>query len=141
MLIMPFSFGWGLPPLGFAAGPAGAQRLVDLLGQLALGPDVEGLVDRLVRHPHLRIVREVPFQPSRDLLGTVPLGQAFHDLGEQSTARHQLGRPAGPTPVLVDPVLGDHRPIPARPSGRPRASSRVIVDRDRPNKSAILAGA
>jgi len=71
---MPFNFGWGLPPLGFAADPAGAQRLFDLLGQLAFGSDIEGLVDRLVRHPHLRIAWEVSFQPSRNLLGTVPLG-------------------------------------------------------------------
>jgi hypothetical protein len=73
MLIMPFNFG-GAAALGFAADPAGAQRLFDLLGQLAFGSDIEGLVDRLVRHPHLRIAWEVSFQPSRNLLGTVPLG-------------------------------------------------------------------
>ena len=34
--------------MGLAAGPAGTERVFDLLGQLAPGPDVESLVDRLV---------------------------------------------------------------------------------------------
>jgi hypothetical protein len=100
----------GLPRLGWRR--AGRwKRVFDLLGQLSLGPDVEGLVNRLVRHPHLRIVREFPSQPSRDLLGTVPLRQAFHDLGVQATARHQLCWSAGPASVLIDLALGDHRPV------------------------------
>ena len=129
----------GLPSLGLAAGPAGTERVFDLLGQLASGPEVESLVDPLVRHPHLRIVREIPPQPSRDLLRTMPPPQAFHDLLEQATANHQLGRPAGPAPVLINTILGDHRPITAAV-----ATAAVDLTSDRgPSPAqhiAILAG-
>ena len=39
--------------------------------QPAAGLEVQGLVDRLVAHPHTLVVREVLEQPMRDLLGRV----------------------------------------------------------------------
>jgi hypothetical protein len=51
---------------------AGAQMLRQLLFQAAAGLDIERLVDRLVGHPHLRIVREVEHQSPGDLLRRLP---------------------------------------------------------------------
>ena len=42
-----------------AAGASGAQASGQLTTQFAAALDEKGLVDRLVAHPHLRVVREV----------------------------------------------------------------------------------
>ncbi len=67
-----------------ALGPAAAQAPVQLPAQLASSLDEEGLVDRLVAHPHHRIVWELPAQAPGDLLGRPPLLQPLrHLLGER----------------------------------------------------------
>ena len=56
-----------------ADGPsAGRQQLAP---QCAPALDVQRLIDRLVRHPHLRIGRMIVAQPGRDLLGRPALAQ------------------------------------------------------------------
>ena len=47
----------------------GVGILCELLAQRPPGLDVQRQVDRLVRHPHLRIAREGRWQPPSDLLG------------------------------------------------------------------------
>ena len=56
-------------PSGAALGPPGAQAAGQLAAQLASALDEEGLVDRLVAHPHHRIVGKLEAQTHRDLLG------------------------------------------------------------------------
>ena len=105
----------GLPPLGFAADPAGAQRLFDLLGQLAL-VGLEGLVDRLCDNTAPdRLGSPVRVKRSAQ---DCAAGYAFNDLGEQSTGRHELGGRAGPEPVLIA-RFGRSRPETVGPWGRP----------------------
>jgi hypothetical protein len=61
------------PAARLALRPAGAQALGQLAPQSAPGLHVERLVDRLGRHPHLRLVGKLDPQPTGDLLGRVPL--------------------------------------------------------------------
>jgi hypothetical protein len=58
-----------------AQRPARAQARGQLSSQRPATLDIQGLVDRLVRHAHLRVVQEIDHQPPADLLRTV--------LGEQ----------------------------------------------------------
>jgi hypothetical protein len=48
--------------------PPGPQALGQVTAQRSAGLHVQRLVDRLGRHPHLRIVRKLAAQPSDDLL-------------------------------------------------------------------------
>src|SRR5947199_8739376 len=50
-----------------ALGPAAAQTTGQLAAKLASALHVEGLVDRLVRHPHLGILGELVAQTASDL--------------------------------------------------------------------------
>src|SRR5699024_12611704 len=52
--------------------------------------DVQGLIDRFVRHPHLRSIRVVLAQSVSDLLGTVLELQSCLDLSAQGKVRREL---------------------------------------------------
>jgi hypothetical protein len=54
---------------GSPGGVSGSQVAGQLFAQRPMGLDVQRQVDRLVRHPHLRIARKGRWQPRRDLLG------------------------------------------------------------------------
>jgi len=72
-----------------AAHPARAQATGQLAAQLTTALDEERLVDRLVAHPHHRIVWELEAQAAGDLLGRPePLQPGRHLLAEGS--RRQL---------------------------------------------------
>jgi hypothetical protein len=72
--------------------PTGPQALRQITPESAAGLDVEGLVDRLGRHPHLRIVRELAAQPADYLLGRVAPPEIFLHLATQLEVRHELRR-------------------------------------------------
>ena len=55
----------------------GPQALGQIAAQRPAGLDIQRLVDRLGRHPHLRIVRELAAQPADDLLGRVAPAEIF----------------------------------------------------------------
>ncbi len=55
----------------FAQRPAGAQARRQLSPQRAPALDIQSLVDRLVRHAHLRVVQEIDHQPLADLFRAV----------------------------------------------------------------------
>jgi len=126
-----------------AASSAAAAQTARQLG--AQGPPPlheQRLVDRLVRHPHLLIVRMIVPQTRRDLLGRPAFGQEPLDLPPQATAAGELGDPrslgsAGrarlgqPGSVAAPSAVGRHL---AR-DGRGRPSD---PDRDLPER---LAGA
>jgi hypothetical protein len=57
-----------LAAFGAPDGPAGAQAGSQVTAQRAAALDVDRLVDRLVRHPHLRPAGELCSQAGRDLL-------------------------------------------------------------------------
>ena len=79
----------GRPAHCAGSGPAPAQ--------LAPALDVEGLVDRLVAHPHHRIVWEVDAQAAGDLLGRPQLLEPALDLATkrgQAASLDGLGRRA-----------------------------------------------
>src|SRR4029453_6881834 len=75
-----------------AEGPAGGVPPAQVAGQLpaqrAAGLDEQRQVDRLVRHPHLRIVREGSNEPTGDLLRRpAPLELALHHAAEPFALR------------------------------------------------------
>ena len=88
----------GLDPVaGAALGPAGAQAAGELAAQLSPPLDVDALVDRLVRHPHHRIVGELDRQAASDLLRRPPrLEPLGHLGGEPGTASSLAASGAGP---------------------------------------------
>ena len=97
-----------------APGPAAAQVAGQLLAQRPAGLHEQRQVDRLVRHPHLRVVGIARRQPTRDLLRRpAQLQLALHHL------RSRGHRPASPAsddaPPQRPPVSGDS-PIPASPA-------------------------
>jgi hypothetical protein len=59
--------------LWFAHRAPTAQALMQITAQLAPALHVEGLIDGLVRHPHLRFIGEVLTQPCSDLRRAVQL--------------------------------------------------------------------
>jgi hypothetical protein len=61
-----------LASLSFASGATPAQAAREFAAELASALDKEGLVDRLVAHPHHRIVRELLAQAHRYLFGRPP---------------------------------------------------------------------
>jgi hypothetical protein len=58
----------GIARLRAAADPSSAQMSGELGAQHRRGLHEQRGVDRLVRHPHRRIVRELGDQPAADLL-------------------------------------------------------------------------
>ena len=87
-------------------------------GELTSALDKEGFIDRLVAHPHHRIVGKLEAQAHRDLLGRPPLLQPPADLGASSglASLSALGRqrPLGSSPVrppgsiVTTPAVGGH---------------------------------
>jgi hypothetical protein len=59
-----------------AVHSAGPQATGEFPAQLAPALDKEGLIDRLVAHPHHRIVWELDTQATSDLFGRPPLSVA-----------------------------------------------------------------
>ena len=98
-------------PSRFAQRPPGAQATGQLAAQLAPSLHVEGLVDGLVGHLHLRVVGELRAQCATDLFGTPPLLQPGSDRGVQPRVAAQLPRlrAAG---GLLGLGLGHRRPVP-----------------------------
>lgn len=73
------------------AQPAtGPQMRGQLTFESAASLDVQGLIDRFVRHPHLRSIRVVLAQSVSDLLGTVLELQSCLDLSAQGKVRREL---------------------------------------------------
>ena len=93
-------------------GPSAAQgNLMDQLGtHPAPGLVVDSLIDRLVGHPLLRLVRELTPQPALDLTGRPPLIQF---LANQRPQPALVDRTA--TAMVPDQLPG---PIPQRPTLR-----------------------
>ena len=81
--------GWAA---GFAQLPTGPQARGELTVQPATRLNVDRLVDRLVRHPHLRLIGKVQPQPASDLLGAVLGGQPRLHLFLQLRIGGQLAR-------------------------------------------------
>ena len=85
----------GLPPAvaaGFALGPALPHGAFQLLSELALGLQVDGLVDRLDARVHIPIIREVRLQTPGYLLGAPMFGQSGEDPAPQRGALGRLPR-------------------------------------------------
>src|SRR5687767_9157504 len=81
----------------------GPQAPGQLAAQLATTLDVERLVDRLVRHPHLRVVGELGRQALRDLLrGPQAFQVAGHPVAQATACElAHLGAPgAAPRPTV-----------------------------------------
>ena len=122
-----------------AAGPAGRVSRPQIAGQFlaqrAAGLHEQRQIDRLVRHAHLRIVRELFHQPTRDLLRRPP--QLELRLHRPPATAHRPpastasgGASDAPPPCPRDTLdsAADHR------SRRPHAT---IVDGARPSRRAI----
>lgn len=89
------------------AGPPSTQRSSELTAQLAAALDVQSLVDRLRRHPHLHLVREQRRQRATDLLRAPPLPKTILHPLVQLRLHRQLPRlrPGPPHPgALLGPV-------------------------------------
>ena len=129
----------GLP--GRAAWPAQRpprpQAGRQLAAQRPAALDIQGLVDGLVRHPHLRLVREVDQPggvtdlPRRPLLASSQCSTRARSTGSAS----QPGRLRPPRPVLRRGLRprARYRPLVVRF----RATSRQIVDAGRPSCRAM----
>ena len=124
------------------AGPARTKRLVTLkfLTQRAAALNVEGLIDRLVAHPHSLIIGKVLYQFRRDLLRRqTPVEPGNHcptqpqisiQLGESGSLSGLIGQPVR-SPRGVHPVT---QVTPDLPADRRRMNPER--GRDRPHRHA-----
>ena len=95
--------------LVLALGAAPPQAAGQLASELASALDIEGLTDGLVAHVHGRIVRMLPRQPPRDLLGRPELFEPGGDLLGQGSVL-ELGDIRPPcTPSC--PLVGVEGPV------------------------------
>ncbi|GGT45844.1 hypothetical protein GCM10014713_44610 [Streptomyces purpureus] len=95
---------------GLAAGPAGAEGLRQVPAQFSQALDIEGLVDRLVVHVHLRPVGKVLVQVLDDLFRTPAPAQTLLYVVPQLRVLGNLpGLGAGP--ARVGAGLGGMRPV------------------------------
>src|SRR5699024_4492814 len=78
------------PTMRLAQPATGPQMRGQLTFESAASLDVQGLIDRFVRHPHLRSIRVVLAQSVSDLLGTVLELQSCLDLSAQGKVRREL---------------------------------------------------
>ena len=113
--------------------PTRPQAALQLTAQRAAALDEQRQVDRLVRHPHHRILRVGQRQPPGDLLRRPPQRQLGLHHRPQPRLGHQLGR------LGAGPAGRPRRRRPGPGSGRPPflASSRDTVDGARPSRAAI----
>src|SRR3712207_223269 len=122
----------GLPLLSaavrLAERTAGAQTLRQLTPQGAAALDVDRLVDRLVRHPHLRLIRELLAEPPSDLLGAVLAVESGLHLPTQPRVDGDLRRPTtGPSP-RIGSDLSDMRGVgPRHPPPGTAAARRAVA--------------
>ena len=101
---------------------------MQLSSQLAAALDEQRLVDRLVAHPHRRIVRVLEAQPPGDLLGRPPLLEPRLDLGTQGARDELCGlRPAC---SLIGTMVRLHGPVMRGTAVRPHLA------RDRGRRAA-----
>ena len=119
------------------ARPVRRQRS-QLAAQCAARLHVQRLIDRLGRHPHLRLVGVILAQPAGDLLRGVPLGQLGLDPLAQHLVGHQLrwfraARPLDrPAPAPSSPGSGRY----GRRCGPARARSSTGCGPAAPRSSA-----
>ncbi len=120
--------------------PSVTQRTEQLPLEFAARQDVEVRVDRLMGHPHRRIVRILDGQPLGNLLRRPALNQARVHVPAQARVAGQL---AGPPPVLRDAPCGcvrRQRPIPPPPRPQPALARPVQLPRDGAGGSPKSAG-
>jgi hypothetical protein len=89
-------------PAGASERPPGAQALGQIAAQRAAGLDIERLIDRLGRHPHLSDRQELAAQAADDLLGRVAPSEIFLHLAAQPLVDRELGR-LGPARAHIRP--------------------------------------
>ncbi len=112
--------------------PARAQVGSERTLQTAACLDVERLVDRFGRHPHLRFVGEVDLESASDLLRALVTLEPILDLLSQRKIRRELRVP-GPTTPSVGMGLGH------RGSIAPHAHSSLELTTDRGRVTTDLA--
>src|SRR5664279_629945 len=91
-------------------GPSLPQRQLQLGPQLTAGLQVQRLIDRLVGHPHLRIVGMSHHEPGTDLLRRPFPCQPTVHLVMQPPGRHELVFP-GSRPLRITTILRTNNPI------------------------------
>src|SRR5919108_131548 len=109
-----------VPPPGPAQRPPGPQAGRQLPAQRPPPLHVQRLVDRLVRHLHLRPARELRPQPGADLLRRPAPRQLGLHQGTQLPAARELSPLRPPRPLLRQ------RPRPPRPAPLPRPVPRHL---------------
>ena len=120
------------PAARSALSPTGSQATGSSRRSSPAALDEQRLIDRLVAHPHHRIVWELQPQPAGDLLGRPPLLQPLGHLGGEPTrpASGSLGawlpKPAGAPgrSIVASAAVGVTSVTPSRRPGRgsPRSS-------------------
>ena len=117
------------------AGPSlratGAQTAGQFAAQLAAALHVQRLVDRLVRHPHLRIVGKLDAQPPGDLLRATTTARDPRPPAAQRRVRRQLRHLRPPSPRHRPAVRSD-RPIAAPAAVRGDLPDTVDAARPKP---------
>jgi hypothetical protein len=121
------------PAVRFAHGAPGAQTPGQLATQLAPALDIKGLIDRLVRHVHLRLIGEPQPQPPADLFRAPSSTQSAGDLLPKPRVQSQLARlrsraaprraamgSPGPVTDLARHSPDDLAAVAAELNGRPR---------------------
>jgi hypothetical protein len=121
-----------------AGRPTGAQRyLPGQLGpQVPAGLQVDRLVDRLVRHPHLRPVGELDTKPGGDLLRGPPSPQPPQHYPAQPAAHRQLRTPwtrpdPHRRPVRTRRFVGHLRPVEGHRMPMQRVGGHLRLDHRR----------
>src|SRR5664280_1393010 len=110
------------------------QRQLQLGPQLTAGLQVQRLIDRLVGHPHHRIVGMSHHEPGTDLLRRPFPGQSTVHLVMQPPGRHELVLP-GRAPLRITTILRTNNPIRIRtaiPLDLPR-NRRMMTTRQPPD--------
>jgi hypothetical protein len=119
--------------MGTAAGAPGPQTARKVRAQGAAALHEQRLVDRLVRHPHLRIVRVIVPQPGRDLLGRPPRREEGFHGRSKAPVPGELGGPCSTGPAIAT-RLGQPGPI------APPAAVGTDLTRDRRGRPAQPGG-
>lgn len=100
-----FAWRWGQP-----AGPPAPQGLGEFAVEFSTALDVEGLVDRLVRHAHLRVDGQVPAELVGYLLrAPAPFQTLLNVVTQPRTPADLPG--LGARSAGIGTGLGDVRPV------------------------------